>query len=232
MNDPTLTEKSFPNIQKILDQFGINFQQGIILEQDENKMAMQAPNYIIPSINITKATKDIATDGGILLINASKITLAEDEKMEELNVTSQIILTTSNKALYRTQTDNTSNYKIPSDEEGNFILGVKLEKKIEEEKNSTLYAISSNFFIVDYPITIGDSQISPIYFYNNKDYILNTIAELTNKESTISIRKDTGVVTYTATQNQDKIIKIAIIIYPILIITIGFIVWYIRRRKK
>ena len=216
MNDPTLTEKSFPNIQKILDQFGINFQQGIILEQDENKMAMQAPNYIIPSINITKATKDIATDGGILLINASKITLAEDEKMEELNVTSQIILTTSNKALYRTQTDNTSNYKIPSDEEGNFIL----------------YAKSSNFFIVDYPITIGDSQISPIYFYNNKDYILNTIAELTNKESTISIRKDTGVVTYTATQNQDKIIKIAIIIYPILIITIGFIVWYIRRRKK
>ena len=38
--------------------------------------------------------------------------------------------------------------------------------------------------------------------------------------------------TYTATKNQDKRKKIAIIIYPILIITIGFIVWYIRRRKK
>lgn len=231
MNDPSLTGSKFPNIQKILDLFGVTFEDGIILEQDENKMALQSPNYIIPNITSTKATKDIATDGGILLINATKITLAEEEKLEELKVDSQVILTTSDKALFRTQVSNTSSSKIGSDEEGSFILGAKLTKKVEE-KEAILYVISNNFFVADYQITIGSSQISPIYFYNNKDYILNTIAELTNREDVISIRKDTGVVTYTATEAQDRMIKISIVVFPLIIIFIGIIVWMIRRRKK
>lgn len=244
MNDPLLTGETFPNIQKVLDQFGVTFQDGIILEQDENKMALQSPNYIIPNIATTNATKDIATDGGILLVNATKISLADDEELEELNVTSQVILTTSDTALFRTEVSNTSSYKISSDEEGSFMLGVKLTKtipqseeeneEIEEEttKEATLYVISNNFFVADYQVTIGNTKVSPITFYNNRDYILNTIAELTENEDAISIRKDTGIVTYTATEAQDKMIRIAITIFPIFIIAIGIIVWIIRRRKK
>lgn len=232
MNDPTLTGEKFANIQKILDLYGVTIEDGIILEQDTNKMALQSPNYIIPNITTTKATKDIATDGGILLINATKITLADDETLDQLKVTSQAILTTSNKALFRTNVSDTSSGKISSDEEGSFLLGAKLEKDIGNEKTSTLYVISNNFFVADYQITIGSSQISPIYFYNNKDYILNTIAELTDREDSISIRKDTGLVTYTATELQDRIIKISIVAFPLLIIIIGIIVWCIRRRKK
>lgn len=232
MNDPTLTGEKFANIQKILDLYGVTFDDGIILEQDENKMALQSPNYIIPAITATTATKDIATDGGILLINAGKITLAENAILAEKNVTSHVILKTSEQAIFRKEINNTSSNKISSDEQGSFLLGVKLDKKIDDEKTSTLYVISNNFFICDYQITIGSNQISPIYFYNNKDYILNTIAELTNREDSISIRKDTGVVTYTATETQDKIIKISIIAFPMLIIIMGLIVWLIRRRKK
>lgn len=232
MNDPTFAGEKFANIQKILDLYGVTFDDGIILEQDENKMALQSPNYIIPNITISTATKDIATDGGILLINASKITLANDETLDEKNVTSQVMLTTSDKAIFRKEVSNTSSSKISSDEEGSFILGAKLEKLVEDDKTSTLYVISNNFFVCDYQTTIGSSQISPIYFYNNKDYILNTIAELTEREDSISIRKDTGVVTYTATETQDNIIKISIVAFPMLIVVIGFIVWLIRRRKK
>ena len=92
--------------------------------------------------------------------------------------------------------------------------------------------LSNNFFTVDYPITIGSSQTYPIMFYNNKDYILNTIAELTNREDTISIRKDTGIITYTATEAQDRIIKVVISVFPALIIIVGIAIWIIRRRKK
>lgn len=240
LNDPLLKQESFPNMQKVLDQFGIKFEDGIILEQDENKMALQSPNYIIPEISTTNATKDIATDGGILLVNATKISLLSDEELEKINVTSQVILTTSDTALFRTQTSNTSSTKISSDEEGSFLLGVKLTKNIQEvdkendknHKQATLYAISNNFFIADYQVTIGNNKVPPITFYNNKDYILNTIAELTENENAISIRKDTGVVTYTATQAQDKMIRIAITIFPICIIVIGIIVWMIRKKKK
>lgn len=238
MNDPKFMENSYPNMQKILDQFGITFEEGIILEQNENKMALQAPNYIIPEIATTNATKDIATDGGILFVNATKISLKTDEELETLNVTPQIILNSSETSLFRKEVNNTSSYKISSDEEGKFTLGVKLTKEIKQDeegentKQATLYVISNNFFVSDYSVTIGSSSVYPITFYNNKDYILNTIAELTENENGISIRKDTGVVTYTVTEAQDKIIKIAITTFPILIIIIGIIVWLYRKRKK
>lgn len=250
LNDPTGTNLELPNAQKILDLFGAKFNDGIVLEQDANKMALQAPNYVIPEISYTNATKDIATDGGILLINSSKITLVDDETLENLNVTVQNILTTGETALFRTDLTNGSSSKISTDEEGTFILGTKLTKTIiketDEQNNETteentenetsqeavLYLLSNNLFVVDYPITVGNSTLYPIQFYNNKDYILNTIAELTDREDTISIRKDTGIITYTATEAQDRIIKIIITVFPALVIIIGIVIWIIRRRKR
>lgn len=232
MNDPTFSNTTFPNMQKILDLFGTKFDDGIILEQDDDKMALQSPNYIIPNITSTTATKDIATDGGILLINSCKISFADDEKLDELQVSVKKILTTGNTSLFRTDVSNTSFNKISSDEEGSFTLGAKLTKIVDDDKESELYMLANNFFVVDYPITIGGSQLYPIQFYNNKDYILNTIAELTEREDTISIRKDTGIITYTATEAQDKYIKIIITVFPAIIILVGIIIWFIRRRKK
>lgn len=95
-----------------------------------------------------------------------------------------------------------------------------------------MYLLANNLLVVDYPITVGNSTLYPMQFYNNKDYILNTIAELTEREDTISIRKDTGLITYTATEAQDRIIKIAITVFPMLIIIIGIVIWIVRRRKK
>lgn len=232
MNDAEGTGASYPNMQKILDLFGANIEDGIILEQDANKTVLQAPNYIIPNIASTKATKHIATDGGIMLINACRIKLAEDEQLDSLKVTNQTILTTSDTSLFRKDFTNNSTTKLSSDEEGSFIVGTQLTKEIEEGKNATLYLIANNLFVTDYPITVGSNQQVAIGFYNNKDYILNTIAELTQREDSISIRKDTGVVTYTATQQQDMIIKVIIFGMPILIILLGIIIWQIRRRKK
>lgn len=236
LNDPTGTSLNLPNLQKILDLFGAKFDEGIILEQDANKMALSAPNCIIPQISYSTATKDIATDGGILLINSSKITLADDETLEKLNVTVKNILTTGETAIFRKDLSNGSNSKIISDEEGSFILGTKLTKTInteneENQKEAVMYLLANNLLVVDYPVTVGSSTLYPIQFYNNKDYILNTIAELTEREDAISIRKDTGIITYTATEAQDKIIKIVIAAFPALIIIIGIIIWIIRRRK-
>lgn len=238
LNDSTGTNLNLPNLQKILNLFGAKFDDGIVLEQDANKMALQAPNCIIPNISYTTATKDIATDGGILLINSSKITLADDETLENLNVTANNILTSGETALFRKDVSNGSSYKISSDEEGSFILGTKLTKTIDTEneeenpKEAVMYLLANNLLVVDYPITIGSSTLYPMQFYNNKDYILNTIAELTEREDTIAIRKDTGIITYTATEAQDRIVKIIITVFPALIIIIGIVIWVIRRRKK
>ena len=61
---------------------------------------------------------------------------------------------------------------------------------------------------------------------------MNSISYLVDREEDITARKDTGTVTYTATEQQDIIIRCIIFAVPILIIIIGIIVWQIRRRKK
>ena len=62
--------------------------------------------------------------------------------------------------------------------------------------------------------------------------MLNTVAYLSNREDSIRIRKDLGVVTYTATELQDQIVKVIIFGVPILIIIIGIAVTIIRKRKR
>ena len=76
------------------------------------------------------------------------------------------------------------------------------------------------------------TQLKLVNLYNNKDLVLNSIAYLTDRGDTIRIRKDSGMVAYTATQKQDNIVKMIIFLVPIMIIILGIIIWQIRRRKK
>lgn len=231
LQDPNFTKTEYTNVQRVLDEFGVSVDNGIILEQDSNKMVLQTANFIVPTVEVTEATSNIATDGGVMLINAGKIRMEEEDKLEDLAVEVENILTTSQKALFRTEVSNSSDTKIATDIEGSFVIGAKLTKTIEEEKKAILYMVANNIFVSDASVRVGNSNTAAINFYNNQDFVLNLIADLTNREDSITIRKDTGVITYTATQKQDTIIKIVIFSIPILIIVVGIIVWQIRRRK-
>ena len=96
---------------------------------------------------------------------------------------------------------------------------------------SKLIIYGENYFISDYQLT-QNSQYGAIQLAYNKDLVLNSIAYLVDREEDITARKSTGTVTYTATEQQDTIIKVIIFVIPALIMIIGIIVWQIRRRKK
>ena len=67
---------------------------------------------------------------------------------------------------------------------------------------------------------------------HNKDLVLNSLAYLSDREEDITARKNIGTVTFTATEQQDTIVRIIIFTVPIVIILVGLIVWQKRRRKK
>ena len=125
------------------------------------------------------------------------------------------------------------------EESKNFLVGAQLVKTIKEaneengesEITSKLIIYGENYFSSDYPIN-QSSQYPAIYYAQNKDVILNSIAYLVDRPEDIVARKSTGTVRYTATATQDRIIRIIIFAIPILIIIIGIIVWNIRIRKK
>ena len=92
---------------------------------------------------------------------------------------------------------------------------------------------ANSMFALDIPVDITSNYSQyAIAFYNNRDLVMNSIGYLTQRTDTITIRKDVGSVTYTATESENRVIIAIIIALPILIILIGIIVWRFRMRKK
>lgn len=234
LNAAITISKDFPNANEILALYGVEpFQVGVIRETDSAKMVSGNANLIIPVLGYSTITEDLYSDG-VIFANATKININE-EKLEELNVEKTDLATTSENAYFRTNFNNNSSTIEEGEEKGTFIVGAELEKTLttenEEEKTSTLIIYGENYFASDYLLT-QNSQVPMIQMAYNKDLILNSIAYLSDREEDITARKSTGTVTYTATEQQDNIVRIIIFAVPLIIILIGLIVWQKRRRKK
>lgn len=102
MNDPFSTLEALPNVQKVLDLYGVTVEKdGIIVEQDISKMLMQTPDLIIPDIESSTLAGDLATEGMVVLLDSGRLKFVENEKLTELKVTKTDLLKTTDKAFFR-----------------------------------------------------------------------------------------------------------------------------------
>lgn len=233
LNSTNTDGTNLTNVNKILSQFGISFSKRVVCEQSTSNMIANSPDIIIPQMTYNKIVKDLYTDGMVALIDAGKINNVSDEEMEKLGVTASPFLKSTEESFYREDINSDITKKLDSDETGPFILGETLTKKIDDDTESTLVAYSNAMFATNYPIQISGSIGTPITIRQNKDIVLNTIAFLSNREDTIRIRKDMGIVNFdTATELENRVVLCIIFIIPILLIISGIVVTIIRKRKK
>ena len=239
LNAAIAEEQDFPNVNKILATYGVKpFEVGIIRETDTSKMVSESPDLIMPEIQYSDITKDIYNTTGVIFVNATKINIDTD-KLTELNVEENDLLLASEGSYFRTNFNNQSNAAADDEETGTFVVGTEMTKTIKEaneetgesEVTSKLVIYGENYFTSDYQLS-QNSQYGAIQLAYNKDLVLNSIAYLVDREEDITARKDTGTVTYTATEQQDTIIRAIIFTVPAVIIIVGIIVWQVRRRKK
>ena len=108
-----------------------------------------------------------------------------------------------------------------------------VKNAINENTKATLIIYANGIFATEVEIPINENYaLYPIERNNNKDLALNSVAYLTEREDTITIRKSTSTVTISPTETEDTIVKIIIFAVPIAIIILGIVVWQVRRRKK
>lgn len=239
LNAAVTQNQDYPNVNKILAMYGVNpFEAGIIRETDSSRMITESPDLIKPELSAATVTKDLYTTTGVIFINATKININE-EALEELKVTKTELANASENSYFRTDFNIQSDNAQEGETKGPFIVGAELDKVIQEENEETgekeitskMVIYGENFFISDFQLS-QNSQYAAVQLAYNKDLVLNSIAYLTDREEDITARKNTGTVTYTATQEQDTIIRIIIFAVPCIIIILGIIVWQVRRRKK
>ena len=239
LNSAVTSQQDMPNVNKILAMYGVNpFEVGVIRETDTSKMVTSSPDLIIPEIQYSTVTEDLYNSTGVIFVNATKINIDED-KLEEQKVEKTDLVLASENSYFRTDFTIQQDAAIEGEERGTFVIGAELEKTIKEKNEETgesavtskIIIYGENYFISDYQLS-QSSQYGAIQLAYNKDLVLNSIAYLVDRPEDITARKSTGTVTYTATEQQDTIIRIIIFAVPILIILAGIIVWQVRRRKK
>ena len=235
-NESDTTGASLVNVNKILSQYGISFSKGVVCEASSSNMIANSPELIIPTLTYNSIVKDIYTDGSIVMIDAGRINTVDDSALEALNVTASAFVKTTDQAFYRENITSSITTKVDSDENGPFVLGETLTKTVNSDSKttSTLVAYSNAYFATNAKIQLTTSSTTtPIALRNNKDMLLNTIAYLSNREDSIRIRKDTGVVTFSAASDtQNKIVLTIIFAVPVAIVIAGIIVPIVRKRKK
>ncbi len=240
LNAALTKQTDMPNVAKILAMYGVKpFEKGVIRETDSSKMISGSADLIKPEIEYSTITKDIYNTTGLIFLNATKINLVDETALEELKVSKTELLHASDASYFRTDFTIQTNSIADNEEKGKFLIGAELSKTVssaneetgEKEKMSKLVIYGENYFITDYQINSSYST-GIIQLAYNKDLVLNSMSYLVNRQEDITARKNTGTVTYTATEQQDIIIRVVIFAVPILIIIAGIIVWIIRRRKK
>ena len=246
LNSSYAEKKDLPNVNKILALYGINpFDEGYVYETDENRTLLGYQACTVEDIIGNDITKNLTN---AVLLNSTKLNIDKD-KLEDLNVEYQEIITSPDTSYYRKNVKNTST-STDGDEKGSFDIGGIFTKEIIEETEETensdeddvneeegeplkseLVIFADNNFISDLQLA---SDIRPmVALGNNKDIVLNSLAYLTDQEVDITIRKDhTSQSDFTPTDGQKSIILKIIFIVPLAIIILGIIVWQIRRRKK
>ena len=233
--DANVAGTQMPNFNEILKLYGFNISNGILLEQDENQMIYNSPEFIIAKINSDSViSKNINMNMNICVIDSGRIEFEDEEKLESLGVTYETIATTSDTAFIRNNY-NISTYK-KTNQDGdaaNSIIGAVVTKTLDGDKKSELIVYSNAVFATNQQINVNNTYaMTANKICNNDDVVINSVAYLTKRTDTITIRKDYDSVSYTVTQKQHNIIMAVIFIIPILIIIAGIIVWQIRRRKK
>lgn len=237
LTGPNVTGKQLTNFQEVLNQYGVTIEEGIIFEGNSANMLYEFPDFIVEKMESSSITQNLNMDSGVGFLGAASIKLNE-EKKEELNLEYEELVHTSSKAFRRTNLSITTNERTGLDsEEGEFLLGGIVNKKIDKNNISKLIVFGNDLFATNMTLeeiitgsTTGYSYL--VGLYQNSDVVLNSIAYLNEREDIITIRKDYDAVTYTATQLQHNIVMAIIFITPLIIIVLGIIVWQVRRRKK
>ena len=236
-------DANLPNWQQILDLYGLTVENGIVYETQENSYVANSPFVMFPKIESSSITSEISTDGAVILEMPKRIITVDEEKQAELNVSYEELLKSSEKSFFLTDFSENGINNVYNQPAGSSLIAVKATKQLntentvegekpkENQTTSEIIVIANGTFIsnVESVVAQGYSQVN---LYNNADFFLNSVANLTNREDSISVRKETNSSTFTPTEKQNNIVLLIIFVVPIAIIIFGILVWNYRKHKR
>ena len=214
-----------PNLKSVLENYGVTYENGVVLEGDSRHYIMQVPYYLVPAINSTEITSEMVLDNRYVLMPIAQSVKIQDEYRESLTI--EPILTTSENAYIKADVENMKTFeKEDGDQEGQFHLGVCISEEINDEK-STQIAYYSSASLID---SGTDQQVSG----GNSELVLATLGWMCENETPIiSVAGKDLTMDYLTVPEYDASYWSAITcgVIPVTFLLIGAVIWFKRRKQ-
>ncbi len=212
------------NYHKLMKEYGVDAQEGCVLEQNEGYMPDSTrPMEIYPVLKRHDITREIdEADKKVLMAMADSIEILEDGEREGLTVES--IIQSSDSGYFK-QKDSAVMTKLVTDEEGVFHLGVAITDQVTEEKQAKIVLLSSYTVTAEY----YDEMVNGA----NTQLVIGAMSWLADQEIKTEVPvKNLYPDDLVLTQEQVTKTTIAVvIILPAVVLIYGLSVM-IRRRKR
>lgn len=209
----------FPNLQKVLDYFGLDLVDGLVVENNASNFYQQAA-MLLPDVMNDTVTNGIVYNKYIFMPYAKGIS---SDNLENVEV--KALLKTSDKAVSKTNYAEATTYELEDgDVAGPFALAVRAVKTLEEDSaqiylfaSETLFTDTTNSMVADANLNLFtnvvadmvgsvDSASVPVKYYEASD---------------IMVRESTALMIGAA----------LLFIIPLTCIFAGILIWA-RRRKR
>lgn len=202
-------EEETPNLNKVLEYYGLGIQKGIISEGANHYV--RYTNYIIPTVNTQiDMFSDVTSNDYILMVNAQGISKVDSDSLRS-TVTITDLLTTTKQSLLKVNPASESAKKEQGDIEGPLTVGVYVEEALE--KDTTKLTV--------YSTAVTDERV-----------IQNAVSTMVDEvESSIEAKNLSYSTVYIGVSTQILLAALVIIILPAGLLITGFGIWFVRRRK-
>lgn len=123
------TEQEMPNLESVFAQYGMARADGVVIENNNNYF-VQLPYYLLPRINTSDVSADLADGGGYVLMAAAQGLQKTEDLRDSLTVTG--VLSTSDASYSKTDVQNMTTYqKEEGDVDGPFDVGMIATETVE-----------------------------------------------------------------------------------------------------
>lgn len=219
------SQTDMANIKKVLENYGVTIDDGVVLEQDTRHYIMQVPYYLVPDIESTDLSSDLAADGRYVLMPVSQSIQVMDSYRDTLEI--ETVLSTSEDAYIKTNVENAQTFeKEDGDKSGQFNLGVAITENVDDEKTTQLVCYGSSSLLD----ASTDQQVSG----GNTELVLDTLGWMCeNDVPVISVDSKSLSFSYLTVPEYDagywSTMTCGII--PAMFLIAGGIIWFKRRKQ-
>lgn len=226
------TDQETPNLDSLLEEYGISVAEGLVLEGSSDHHLTNYPYYLLPNINYSDYTSDVSSRYVMMafaegLTETAAESSSEDEEETDDGLTYESLLTTSSEAYSKVNLESENLEMEEGDIAGPFDLAAVVTKTIDEEAGTEakLVVFSSE--------TLLDEQVDSMVSGGNSTLFMNVLSQLVDHESTVSIEAKSLAVSYLTVTAGSAIFwgLLTVIIIPLFLLCLGGVIWFQRRKR-